>query len=523
MAAARTEKAVGAQGTPFFEEQYELKTGKPQDASRGLEDRMRKDKAALEAHIGKGSKGIEEEVREFVTGSPAEGPELVEIVDYVLNQKTSEKEYPNGIRDKGRSGARPAHFILHPNARDAELDEDEVHLLRIYTTFAYKYMNNPLRNEGRYVRRAPVPLPAISRMADDTIWKLLALRVREGAAGGRNVILWRGMRSVRVSEAFMQEGGTELAFMSTTTDLRLRVAVRYSLSRHSLLFNLIAPNFMALGADLQWLSTFPDEAECSPPRSLTSSPPNGPTASTLWTAMASQSPSPSSRSPLPSKGRGRSSPLCPATPSLWARALQRLRRWAAQTSPLTPPAPPRRMGLVFALIPSAPLRSPPPWPVARKPMEPLAAASAPAESGRALAVTTAGPTRGTRRRNRLPHTFQGPRIPPTILQHTHITRTSPRPPHCPPTSLAPTPQRTRALSAVPEARPHLRRPRPLWRSRGPCRLPRAGAIYNQLLVCQLVKTRPLPTPPGGSAVSRPALPASPGLTGSGLVRWSTAC
>ena len=75
----------------------------------------------------------------------------------------------------------------------------------------------------------------------------------------KNVVLWRGMRSVRVPEAFMRDGGTELAFMSTTSDLR--VAVRYSLSRHSLLFKLVAPNFMALGAELQWLSAFADEAE----------------------------------------------------------------------------------------------------------------------------------------------------------------------------------------------------------------------------------------------------------------------
>ena len=56
----------------------------------------------------------------------------------------------------------------------------------------------------------------------------------------------------------MRQGGTELAFMSTTTDLR--VAVR-ALSRHSLLLKIVAPSFMSLGADLQWLSAFPDEAE----------------------------------------------------------------------------------------------------------------------------------------------------------------------------------------------------------------------------------------------------------------------
>ncbi len=62
-------------------------------------------------------------------------------------------------------------------------------------------------------------------------------------------MVWRGICNTQISEAFMHQGGTELAFMSTTTDLR--VAVRYSVSQHSLLFKIVAPNFMALGAKLR--------------------------------------------------------------------------------------------------------------------------------------------------------------------------------------------------------------------------------------------------------------------------------
>jgi hypothetical protein len=260
VAAARTEKAVGEQGTRFFEETYELKRGKPEAAALGLEDRMRTDKEKFYMRMAKGADGIMEEALEYSKISPADGVEVAEIVDYVLNQKTSEKVYPNGIRDQGRNGVRPAHFITHPNARDAVLDEGEVHSLRIYTTLAYKVMNNPLRDEERYARRMPVPLPVASSMADKAIRKLRSVRVRPGAGyAEKNVVVWRGMRNVLVSEDFMLEGGTELAFMSTTADLS--VAVRYSLSRHSLLFKLVAPNFMSLGADLQWLSAFPGEAE----------------------------------------------------------------------------------------------------------------------------------------------------------------------------------------------------------------------------------------------------------------------
>ena len=47
--------------------------------------------------------------------------------------------------------------------------------------------------------------------------------------------------------------------MSTTTDLQ--VAVRYGLGPRSLLFVLTCENFMQYGAELQWLSAFPAEAE----------------------------------------------------------------------------------------------------------------------------------------------------------------------------------------------------------------------------------------------------------------------
>jgi hypothetical protein len=40
-------------------------------------------------------------------------------------------------------------------------------------------------------------------------------------------VLWRGMRNMKSTELFNKKGGTEMAFMSTTTNVD--VAVRYSL------------------------------------------------------------------------------------------------------------------------------------------------------------------------------------------------------------------------------------------------------------------------------------------------------
>ena len=43
--------------------------------------------------------------------------------------------------------------------------------------------------------------------------------------------------------------------------LNWQVAVQYSLSGNSLLFKIVANDFMVMGAQVKWLSAFPAEAE----------------------------------------------------------------------------------------------------------------------------------------------------------------------------------------------------------------------------------------------------------------------
>ena len=73
------------------------------------------------------------------------------------------------------------------------------------------------------------------------------------------LVLWRGLRNTNVTDTFTQVGGTELAFMSTTSDIR--IAAQYSMSPDSLLFKIVNHSFMSIGADIDWLSTFPGEGE----------------------------------------------------------------------------------------------------------------------------------------------------------------------------------------------------------------------------------------------------------------------
>ena len=67
------------------------------------------------------------------------------------------------------------------------------------------------------------------------------------------------MRNANIPEEFAKLGGTELAPMSTTSDLR--VAMAYSASKNALILRLNTASFMERGADIGFLSAFPDEKE----------------------------------------------------------------------------------------------------------------------------------------------------------------------------------------------------------------------------------------------------------------------
>lgn len=257
---------IKAPATRLYEDPYQLWAAKGVDAARGLEDRMRVNHSEFHVHLAHNEGCIQAELDELSAKSaPAVAAELKEWLTYILHEKTSEKMYSNGIRDEGRPGLTLLDFLEHDFAKAARLTMAEVLALRIYTTPIFKYINNPLRDDDRYDNLRAVPLAATTYFAAQGIKKLRALNIAAGPALQRRdslsppVTLRRGMRNMRVADDFRRDDGTELAFMSTTTDVD--VAVRYSLSQTSLLLKIRAPNFMSTGACLKWISAFPSEAE----------------------------------------------------------------------------------------------------------------------------------------------------------------------------------------------------------------------------------------------------------------------
>ena len=111
----------------------------------------------------------------------------------------------------------------------------------------------------------------------EAIKRLRAVPASAHEAGTQadTVELWRGLKDAMVPEEFMQVGGTENASMSTTRSLE--VAMSYSASAMPMLLWLKVESFLQLGADLRFISAFPNENEVLYPP-LTYLRPLGPAA-----------------------------------------------------------------------------------------------------------------------------------------------------------------------------------------------------------------------------------------------------
>jgi hypothetical protein len=184
--------------------------------------------------------------------------DVIEQLDYILWQTAEEKMFPIGMRDKGHAGMRLEDFVNHEHSLSVGLQEAEVVALRLYTTSAFKQINGPLRDQERISSGKPHPLPVTVSLITRGIKKLRAINA-DSEDAVRSKVLWRGMRNVKPTDLFASKGGTELAPMSTTTDIK--TAVSYSVSEESLIFRIVTANRLQCGADLHWLSAFPAEAE----------------------------------------------------------------------------------------------------------------------------------------------------------------------------------------------------------------------------------------------------------------------
>ncbi len=58
------------------------------------------------------------QVKDFAASGKAEnGQDLMDILHYIVHERTSEKTYDNGIRDKGRGSVSLSYFLCHNKAQ----------------------------------------------------------------------------------------------------------------------------------------------------------------------------------------------------------------------------------------------------------------------------------------------------------------------------------------------------------------------------------------------------------------------
>lgn len=193
----------------FGDEERSFISGNPMESVSGLAYFLGIDDLKLQRAKMKGLKEIEREI--LASGEE----EIIKNMKYVIYDTASESKFSNGIRDHGNSGKRLADFVNHKIAKQYRLREEHVAALRIYTTSAFSYINNPLRinNSGNKGDRKPHPFPVTVSFIDDAIKLLRASTAKSFSAlsiseeMNEASTLWRGIKNTKITEDFI-DGGT---------------------------------------------------------------------------------------------------------------------------------------------------------------------------------------------------------------------------------------------------------------------------------------------------------------------------
>ena len=254
-----------------------LTFGRPEDAALGVLHFMCVTRNGLP--MAEGTRAILREISEHGTADDRE------CLEYILHASagSSARRFPNsphardcddtgGVRADRMVEGKPmtlADFITHPKSRAARLEEAHVVALRLYSTAAYRSLNEPLRDIERFGRGEAHRLPVTVAFLDQAIRQLRANGAPGAGGGGASEAgggdawgsryLYRGLRNASLSNEFMMAGGSELGMMSTTTSLA--VAMRYCASEACVLLRLCTSSFMDRGADIAYLSCFANEHE----------------------------------------------------------------------------------------------------------------------------------------------------------------------------------------------------------------------------------------------------------------------
>ena len=112
------------------------------------------------------------------------------ILDEVAGEKEEEVSYGKVMRDEGHDNMRLEDFLKLKDAVTAKLELPHVAALRLYTSQAYKRINDPLRNGEK-----PHPFAATTYFLSEALKKLRVVNA-QGAEAQQRREFWRGMKVV---------------------------------------------------------------------------------------------------------------------------------------------------------------------------------------------------------------------------------------------------------------------------------------------------------------------------------------
>lgn len=161
--------------------------------------------------------------------------------------------------DWGRSEAVSVTLealLASKEAVTAHLELHHILALRLYTTSSFRCINEPLRRDPRPKQH---PFAATTLFIQEGIKQLRA--VNGSSAVGTNTF-WRGMKDLSLPKSFSTKGGAEFACMSTSADFQIAVKfAEVATSASPLIFKYVTSSFMERGADISFLSVYPEEKE----------------------------------------------------------------------------------------------------------------------------------------------------------------------------------------------------------------------------------------------------------------------
>lgn len=232
-----------------------IELGKPVQAALGLADLMGHTTMSImqliNAHGGDGVRAIKQEIADH--GSDDDKMNLRCLLDGTyVNPPHEDGTDPTPLEIAARSQTIETLMTMH-QVTTAKLEAAHVLALRLYTTTSHKSINAPLRDTG-----STHPLAATTYYISEGLKKLRAVEASSPDANTPKTF-WRGLKNREIGSEFISKGGCEFGCMSTSAFKN--VAVEFALSTVPFLFQIETKDFLQRGADISFLSVYPDEQE----------------------------------------------------------------------------------------------------------------------------------------------------------------------------------------------------------------------------------------------------------------------